>query len=370
MDAATGANALLFTLVVPTFNERANLEELVRRVAAALAGLPWEMVIVDDDSPDGTAEAAKDIARRDPRVRCLRRVNRRGLAGACIDGMLSSAAPFVGVMDADMQHDETILPRMLKALQNGEADLVVGSRHEAGGSEGEGFSAGRARLSRLGIALARWSLGANVADITSGFFMVRRDVVEEIAPKLAPSGFKILADIIGSVERPLRVVEIGYTFRDRRAGASKLDIKVAFDFLGLLVNKLTRGLVPVRFVLFATVGALGVVVHLVVLRLAMSAPGVTFVTAQSIATAVAMTSNFFINNELTYRDAKLRGWAALRGLALFYLVCLLGAFANVGVAAWIYGYNHIWWAAGLAGVVMGSVWNYALSSIFVWRRAA
>lgn len=360
--------APVLTLVIPTFNERLNLDELVRRVAEALRGVAWEMVIVDDNSPDGTAEAAKEISRRDARVRCIRRVNRRGLAGACIEGMLSSSAPFVGVMDADMQHDERILPQMLAYLRDGQADLVVGSRHQDGGSNGEGFSEKREAMSLIAIRLARWALKTDVSDIMSGFFLLRREVVEEVAPVLLPSGFKILADIIGSTERELRIVEVGYVFRGRLAGESKLDVKVALDFAGLIVNKVTRGVVPVRFVLFGLVGGLGVVVHLAVLRGALAVPGVGFASAQAIATLVAMTTNFHINNIFTYRDVRLRGWAALRGLLLFYAVCALGALANVGIASWIYGLGQPWWIAGLAGVVMGSVWNYALSSLFVWRR--
>ncbi len=358
----------ILTLVIPTYNERLNLEELVRRVDIALQGLVWEMVIVDDDSPDGTAEFAKSISRRDPRIRCIRRVNRRGLSGACIDGILSSSAPFVGVMDADMQHDESILPRMLEHLQSGHYDLVIGSRHLDGGSAQEGFSARRAALSLLAIKIARWALNTDVADITSGFFMLRRDIVDGVAPELLPSGFKILADIIGSVKVPLRINEVGYVFRGRMAGESKLDMKVAIDFLGLIVNKVTRGLLPVRFIFFAIVGLFGVGVHLAVLGLLVSLPDMSFVLSQTIATMVAMTTNFFINNEFTYRDTKLRGYALFKGLLFFYVVCSLGALANVGVGTWIYHFNRIWWIGGLSGALMGSVWNYALSSILVWRR--
>ena len=113
------------SIVVPTFKERGNVAELVRRLDLALAGIAWEAIFVDDNSPDGTAEAVKDIAADDPRVRCLRRVGRRGLAGACIEGMLSSAAPFVAVMDADLQHDEKVLPQMLARLKAASADLVA-----------------------------------------------------------------------------------------------------------------------------------------------------------------------------------------------------------------------------------------------------
>jgi dolichol-phosphate mannosyltransferase len=365
------ASALVeLTLVIPTFNESANLRELIRRVEAALAGVAWEMIVVDDNSPDGTARLAKQIAQADPRVRCLRRVNRRGLAGACIEGMLASSAPIVAVMDADLQHDETILPLMLQRLRDG-ADLVVGSRHVEGGSAGEGFSARRAALSGFAIGLAKRALRAEFNDLMSGFFMVRREIVEACAPELAPTGFKILADLVASAPRGLRVEEVGYTFRERAAGESKFDLKVGLDFLGLMLNKASGGRIPVRFIFFALVGASGVLVHMATFLAARGA-GASFLSAQSLAVMVAMTSNFFINNEITYRDAKLRGLGPLlRGLIWFYAVCAIGALANVGVAEWLHtfkpmkGFDLL---DAFAGVVMGSVWNFALSSLFVWRR--
>ena len=359
----------LLTLVIPTFNERVNLAELVRRVDLAMGEVRWEMVIVDDNSPDGTAKAAKAIARKDRRVRCLRRVGRRGLAGACIEGMLSSAAPYVAVMDGDLQHDESILPKMLEALRTGQVDLVVGSRHVEGGSSGEGFSATRAAISRFATRLSRLALKTEVGDVMSGFFMLRRDIVEDAAPHLCASGFKILADILASSREPLKTQEIPYEFRRRVAGESKLDLKIALDFLGLLINKATGGAVPVGFIFFGLVGFAGVAVHMGALSAALAA-GVAFGTAQLGATLVAMTSNFFVNNMTTYRSAKLRGWRMLAGLAAFCGVCSLGAISNVGVAMWLFEMQQPWWLAALAGVVMGAVWNYSLSSLFVWRKAA
>jgi dolichol-phosphate mannosyltransferase len=355
------------SLVIPTFNESANLRELLRRVDAALAGVAWEMIVVDDNSPDGTWRLAKEVALADPRVRCLRRVNRRGLAGACIEGMLASSAPVVAVMDADLQHDERILPKMLEKIRGG-ADLVVGSRHVEGGSTGEGFSARRAFISRFAISLAKKALNAQFNDLMSGFFMIRREVVDACAPDLTPAGFKILADLVASAPKPLRVEEVGYTFRERHAGESKLDVKVALDFVGLLLNKASGGRIPVRFIFFALVGASGVVVHMATLYAAL-ALGVSFEIGQSLAVLVAMTTNFFINNAITYRDAKIKGLGPLAlGLLYFYAVCAIGAVANVGIAEFLFHRYGLVTFAALAGVVMGSVWNFALSSLFVWRK--
>ncbi len=356
------------SLVIPTFNESGNLRELIRRVEAALAGVEWEMIVVDDNSPDGTSALAKEIAQEDPRVRCLRRVNRRGLAGACIEGMLASSAPIVAVMDADLQHDERILPQMLAKIRAG-ADLVVGSRHVDGGSDEGGFTARRAAISRFATVLAKKALRADFSDLMSGFFMVRREIVENCAPMLAPTGFKILADIVASARKPLKIEEVGYMFRERLAGESKFDIKVGLDFLGLLLNKVSGGRIPVRFIFFALVGLSGVAIHLLTVNAAMAAPGMTFPVAQSIAVVVAMTSNFYVNNLITYRDAQLKGfWPLLRGLLYFYAVCAFGSITNVGVAAWLYNIEHAVLVSALAGVIMGSVWNYTLSSLFVWRK--
>jgi dolichol-phosphate mannosyltransferase len=242
------------TLVIPTFNESGNLPELIKRVDAALAGVAWEMIVVDDNSPDGTSSLAKSISRQDPRVRCLRRVNRRGLAGACIEGMLASSAPIVAVMDADLQHDERILPKMLEKIHAG-CDLVVGSRHVEGGSADAGFSAHRAAISRFATTLAKKALNAHFSDLMSGFFMLRRDIVEDCAPHLTSSGFKILVDIVASTPKPLNIEEVGYMFRERLAGESKFDIKVGLDFLGLMLNKASGGRIPVRFIFFGLVGA-------------------------------------------------------------------------------------------------------------------
>ena len=354
------------SVVIPTFKERGNVEVLVRRLDAALSGLAWEAIFVDDDSPDGTADAVKAIAAQDPRVRCLRRVSRRGLAGACIEGMLSSSAPYVAVMDADLQHDEKLLPRMFAALKNGEGDIVVGSRYVAGGSSAA-FSSSRSAISRVATFLARRLTGVELSDPMSGFFMMRRDRFDPLAPSLSTQGFKILLDIVITAKGSLRIVEEPYVFAARSHGESKLDAQVGLDFLGLLLAKLTGGAVTPRFLSFALVGTIGLGVHLLALRTALAVFGLAFPEAQATATLVAMTGNFILNNRLTYRDRRLAGLGFLKGLIGFYAISAVGALTNVGMASWLYAHEPVWWLAGAAGAVMGAVWNYSMATLLVWR---
>ncbi|MEE8439353.1 MAG: glycosyltransferase family 2 protein [Micropepsaceae bacterium] len=360
------AEALELTLVVPTYRERDNLVPLLERLEAALTGVAWEVVFVDDDSPDGTAALAKELATRNPRVRCIRRITRRGLAGACIEGFLSSAARFVAVIDADMQHDEKLLPRMLEPLAKGEKDMVVGSRYAAGGSA-TSFSKSRGTISRLATTLTRRLTGVTLSDPMSGFFMMRRSSFDPLAGKLSTQGFKILLDIVITSRGALRIAEQPYVFGARTHGESKLDAQVALDFLGLLLAKLTGGAVTPRFLSFLLVGASGIVVHLAVLRVALALLGQGFAAAQAIATLVAMTTNFLLNNVLTYRDKRLSGFAMAKGLLGFYAVSTVGALANISIASWLYANDSVWWIAGIAGALMSTVWNYALSNLFVWR---
>jgi dolichol-phosphate mannosyltransferase len=364
-EVQTSAPALL-SVVIPTFNERGNVREIVARLHRALAGVAWEAIFVDDDSPDGTAEVVKDVATEDRRVRCLKRLGRRGLAGACIEGMLASSAAYVAVMDADQQHDESILPRMLAALAADEADLVVGSRYVAGGSANS-FTPERAKLSRTATNLARRLLGVDLSDPMSGFFMLRRDRLDDIAGELSPIGFKILLDIVLTAKNRLRVTEIPYEFRERAHGRSKFDAAIALEFAGLALAKLTGGVIDPRFISFALVGTTGLAVHLIILRFAFESFAFKFWLAQTIATFAALVSNFLLNNRLTYYDRRLSGWRLITGFLGFCLIGAAGAVTNVGLASWLYSQEPTWWLAGAAGAIMGALWNYSMSSQFVWR---
>jgi len=365
------------SVIVPTFNERDNVASLFELITRAMGDVPFEFIVVDDNSPDGTAAVVKDMARRHPNVRCIHRIGRRGLSSAVIEGVSASAAPYFAVIDADHQHDERILPQMLDKAMAGD-DIVVGTRYTGEGSAGEGFSKTRAAGSKLATQLSGLVTGKSLSDPMSGFFLMRRDVFDEIAPKLSNEGFKILLDVIVSVGRhrerngkELVIGEVPYTFRPRNAGESKMSSIVVVQFLGLVLSKLTGGLLPPTFLLFAFVGGLGVLVNMAALGIAgrllhVNDPG-DFAKAQAVAVIVAMTFNFVLNNELTYANRKLRGWRWVLGLVTFYAVCSIGAIASVSVGTWIYTWDKSFWLAGIAGVIMSVVFNYSVTRVFTWR---
>jgi len=355
------------TIVVPTLNERDNVGPLIDQLDRLLVGVDWEAVFVDDDSADGTAEHLRDFGRADRRIRCIRRFGRRGLSSACIEGILSTSAPYIAVIDGDLQHDETLLPRMLDILRREKTDLVVASRYLASGAA-DGLSSRRRVLSRAGVWLARMLLKSDITDPVSGFFMMRSEVADQAATRLSGVGTKILIDLVASAPGSLSVTELPYRFRGRHSGSSKLDWFTVLEYLALLVEKVSGGHLPSKFLLFGTVGASGMVVHLVVLRLLLASAGAGFVGAQSTATATAMVWNYILNNSLTYRDYRLVGWAALRGLVSFMVICGLGAVVNVLVARDLYAMTQMWLFAGAGGAAVGALLNYALTSMFTWGR--
>jgi dolichol-phosphate mannosyltransferase len=357
------------SVIVPTFNEVDNVAELVRRIDICLQGVAWEIIFVDDNSPDGTAERIRQISRLDPRVRCMLRIGRRGLSSACIEGMLSSSAPYVAVMDADLQHDETLLLKMLEILRQGHTDIVVGSRYIAGGGVGR-WEKSRARYSHIATRLSRLALKAALSDPMSGFFMIRYDAMLRcVQAGVAGIGFKILLDLFSSSPQPLRFQEVPYYFRDRFSGASKLDTMVAWEYLMLLIDKLIGHTVPVRFIIFSLIGGIGVIVHFLVLSLLFRGFHTSFMTGQIAATLMAMSSNFALNNILTYQDMRLRGWGLVRGWFMFVLVCSVGAVTNVGIASFLFERRTFWVTSALAGVLVGAVWNYAVTAVYTWRKS-
>jgi dolichol-phosphate mannosyltransferase len=364
-DIRSPKRGIELTVVVPTFNECDNVEALLARLDAALCAIDWEVVFVDDDSPDGTACKVRELAQNNPRVRCLQRIGRRGLSTAVVEGMLASSAPYLAVIDADLQHDEKLLPRMLAAIRAEDLDIVIGSRHTAGGGVGD-WDRRRATMSSLATRLARLVVAADLTDPMSGFFMLSRPAFERAVRRLSGQGFKILLDLFASTTIAYRFKEIPYVFAQRQHGESKLDSFAIWEYLLLLVDKLVGRYVPVRFISFAAIGSSGVAVHFTVLYLTLKFLG--FPLAQALATLVAMTSNFVLNNMLTYRDRRLVGSRFITGLLSFYAVCSLGAVANVGIAATAFAHNYTWWASGLAGAAVGVVWNYAVSAVLTWQR--
>lgn len=372
---------LQLAVILPTYRERANIAPMVARLDAALAGVAWEAIFVDDNSPDGTADEARRIALDDPRIRVIERIGRRGLASAAIEGMCATAAPIVAVMDADQQHDPALLPQMLSAVEGGEYDLAYASRFAEGASTEAWGRPDRVKASGLANRIANKVTGVELTDPMSGYFMIRADTLRADAHRLSGVGFKILLDILATVDRPLKVKEFPLHFAARAEGESKLDQTVVFEFLVGLYDKWLGRIIPTRFALFGTVGAMGVVVQLgalwVLLKLIAGerfvygnwSESATFNTANTLAAIIAMTFNFVLNNELTYSDKRLRGFGPLlRGWAQFALTCSLGLLTNIGSAAVLktIGFHAV--VAVIVGIVLGSVWNFALSSRFVWGK--
>jgi len=368
-------------IVLPTYNERGNLRSMIERLDAALQGIAWEVIVVDDNSPDGTADEARAVAREDRRVRVLQRIGRRGLSSAAIEGMCATSAPMVAVMDADHQHDPALLPGMLAALRSGDYDLAYASRFAEGASTEEWGRPDRVKASGLANRLARKVTGVTLSDPMSGYFMLPTEILRKDASRLSGVGFKILLDILATVDEPLRIKEFPMNFAARAEGESKLDRTVVFEFLVGLYDKWLGRYIPTRFALFGTVGAMGVGVQFGALWLLLHvvfgerfvyghwSDNTTFNIANTLAAVTAMSFNFVVNNELTYSDKRLRGFAPLlRGWAKFALTCSLGLLTNVGSAAALkaMGFHDV--AAVLIGIVLGSVWNFALSSKFVWGR--
>lgn len=368
-DSSIGGQDLPLELaiVIPTYNEKQNAPLLLDALRKSLEGIIWEAIFVDDHSPDGTADVLRNLSSRDRQVRAIERVGRRGLSSACIEGMMSTAAPYIAVMDADLQHDQSILPKMLEKIRSENLDIVVASRNMPGGSLGE-FATERAQLSSIGARLSRLVCRCTLTDPMSGFFIVEAQFLRQTIGRLTGTGFKILVDVLSSASRPPRLGELPYRFQTRQYGESKLDLNVELEYLYLLVDKLIGRYVPTRFVLFVMVGSLGVVVHLAILALLYSLGHKSFTLAQSAATFGAMTFNFFLNNTVTFRDRQLKGRRLLVGLFTFLLVCSIGAFLNVSFADFLFQHRIPWLLAGIIGSGISSVWNYGVNIVLTWRR--
>jgi dolichol-phosphate mannosyltransferase len=355
------------TVVIPAFRERENIPGLLSALQRAMQGLDWETIVVVDDASDGTEDLVRARAQQDPRVRCLHRMGRRGLASACIEGMLASSAPYVAVMDADLQHDETLVPELLAVAKQQGADLAVASRYMAGGSTGE-LAAERVRASRLASAMSRL-ICKGLTDPMSGFFIVRRSFLEHVVRRLYGRGFKILLDLLAAARGEARVVELPYRMRSRQHGESKLGARVIAEYVMLLLYHLTGRLLPARFFLFAAVGVSGLAVHLAVLTAVFRATGGSFLLSQSLAIWAAMTSNFFLNNIFTYGDQRLRGAGLWRGLVSFYIACGVGALINLALAEWLFWKSAPYLLAGLVGALVAALWNFFTTASFTWGRA-
>ncbi len=362
----------LLSLILPTFNEAKNLPELLPKLEETLAGIVHEIIIVDDDSPDRTWEVAHEISEQREDVHVIRRVGRRGLSSAVVEGFLAAKGDVLAVMDADGQHDLTVLPTLYNTVKSG-ANITIGSRYVSGGSVGE-WDERRHLLSRIATGLAVRLCKVNVRDPMSGFFALDRETFESTLPRLNPKGFKILLDFLVHVPKGTTAAEVPFTFGKRLHGKSKLSAAVQIAFLEYLYDVTFGRFIPLTFIKYCIVGSLGVIVHVVMYELvslsfreaeALSLFGFSLSVLAAIETAIIF--NFLLNNVWTFAHVKLRGLPALFGFVKFNLACAIGALANLATAAFLFTHGSAELLSVIAGALVGTCWNYTVNRLMTWR---
>ncbi|MDI7774226.1 glycosyltransferase [Asticcacaulis sp. EMRT-3] len=366
------------SLVICTLNEGTAIRSVINEICDALDGIRHEIIVVDDNSSDNTGSEVLDVAKLRPNVRLHVRVGERGLSSAAIKGWDIAHGRYLGVMDGDGQHDPRAIRQMADMIMAGNTDLVCVSRYL--GQTETGLSGLRDIGSKVATAATGLVLKVPLSDPMSGCFLMTRDYYQSARPKLTGIGFKILLDIAASAPKKPRFGEVKAALRERQGGQSKLDLRVVADLGALLIEKATGGLLPARFVLFAGVGVTGVVVYAVVLiafHLLLRGEHQALYRYQyryddtisySMAIWLSMTWNFFINNWLTFRDKRLKGWAILRALLGFYVACSIGAVLSLVLSLFMKEHLHIHWlVAGISAALLSSVWNYWGARMLSWR---
>lgn len=360
----------LVSIILPTYNELGNIESIIGSLLKLKDRFELEILVVDDDSPDGTGDLVKSLSRKIPEVRLIRRMGRAGLASAIKEGLLDAAGDLALVMDSDGQHDPTAVTLTLNTLIEGGFDLIVGSRFHAN-AEIKGLSNRREHGSSLANAAARYSLNksySRLTDTMSGFFALRLDRAMPFVRAVDVNGFKFLYEFLAISKGNLNVSEVPLTFQPRTHGTSKLDVAIFWDFLISVLHNLSFRLLPRRAISFGLVGTSGVFVQLVVNQVLMVIGGINFEQALPIAVIAAASSNYMINNALTFRFQRLKGTALFKGLLKFLVVASLPVLANVGVASAFHRFvSTDLITAQLAGILVVFIWNYAASSRFVWN---
>ena len=356
------------SIVIPTYNERENISKILEKLRKTLRNVKYEIIFVDDNSPDGTSDEVKFFVQKSPNIHLIHRIGRRGLSGAIIEGIFASNSNLVAVMDCDLQHDETKLLEMLALFkQNNSLDLVIGSRFtEDGEISDKAFSKFRELGSKMLTFIIKKLLNINSTDPLSGFFMVKKNSFLGHSKGLQTQGFKILADFLATSGKTIEFKEVGYRFTNRVLGESKMSLLTALELISLVLSQIMGGKVSIRFILFCIVGVSGVFVQLATTGLLMLFTNM-FSTSQTVGIFVAMTSNYFLNNYITFQERRLKSIAFFQGLLSFYLICSLGAFANIAVATYLFSLSSNWLVSSFAGAVFGAVWNFTLSSNFTWK---
>jgi len=356
------------SIVIPTYNERDNISKILEMLDKSLKRVHHEIVFVDDNSPDGTNFEIKNFIKNSSKIHLIHRVGRRGLSGAIIEGIFAAKSELVAVMDCDLQHDATKLKDMLDLFsKNASLDIVVGSRFTNNGEISiNAFSKIRKLGSKVTTFLIKKLLRIKSTDPLSGFFMVKKESFLKKSDKLQTQGFKVLADFLATSGTTIEIREIGYSFKNRVAGESKMSFLTALELIGLVLSQILKGRVSIRFILFCMVGLSGIFVQLSITGLAILLID-QFPTSQTLGIVAAMTSNYFLNNIITFQERKLKSLDLIRGLFSFYLICSLGAFTNIAIATYLFSFSSNWLISSFIGACFGAVWNFTLTSIFTWK---
>ena len=364
----TNPSQKVLTVVLPAYNERENVDVLVAALHQAdIHGQIKRIIYVDDDSPDLTSEHIKS-SQYPIDVLCIHRIGRQGLSSAVVEGILLADTQYVAVMDADGQHTPHDLMEMLKLAMAEGNQLVIGSRFKNQATV-ETHVGLRSLLSKVGNRLANHVLRRQLSDPLTGFFLIERSLFAEVSHQVRGSGFKILVDVIYNLrDKDIKIAETQIQFQQRLHGESKLDSGVMIEFVDQMIGLFIGKIYPEKFIGFLMVGVFGMCIHFTILYLTLFILALSFTIAQTLATLVAMMANFALNNLLTFRRNRLKGFEWFKGLIYFVLVCSLGAVANVGVSGYIFKLDNMWWLSGLAGIIVGTAFNFTLSKYFVWKK--
>ena len=358
------------SIILPTLNEVDNISSIIKKIINLSGNFLIEIIVVDDASTDGTTSLIKKFSQEDNRIRLINRYGRNGLSSAIKEGTLSASGDVIAVMDTDGQHQVESLYEAIEELLVQDKDLIIGSRF-LDSSLIRGLSDKRKKGSLIANSLAKFSLSreySKLTDIMSGFIVFKSQKVLKLVERIDVNGFKFLYELLSVSKGTLDCNEIPLNFMPRKFGESKLDIAIVWDFLVSLIHSLSKRLIPRKAISFAFVGITGVLVQLLISYSFMWFLGFTFQNVLPIAVVSAATSNYLVNNWLTFRVNRLRNKALFVGLLKFLLVSSLPILANVGLASSFYKLispNTLF--SQLAGIIVVFIWNYAASSKLVWK---
>jgi dolichol-phosphate mannosyltransferase len=358
------------SIILPTLNEVDNICSIIKKIINLSGNFLIEIIVVDDASTDGTTSLVKKLSQEDNRIRLINRYGRNGLSSAIKEGTLSASGDVIAVMDTDGQHQVESLYEAIEELLVADKDLIIGSRF-LNSSLISGLSDKRKKGSLLANSLAKFSLSreySKLTDIMSGFIVFKSQTVLKLVERIDVNGFKFLYELLSVSKGTLDCNEIPLNFMPRKFGESKLDIAIVWDFLVSLIHSLSNRLIPRKAISFAFVGITGVLVQFLISYSFMWLLGFSFQNVLPIAVVSAATSNYLVNNWLTFRVNRLRNKALFVGLLKFLLVSSLPIIANVGLASSFYKLiSPNTFFSQLAGIIVVFIWNYAASSKLVWK---